>query len=100
MAEVSTDPRARARKSQSTILQRLAQPGIQSRIAGLLEVDESTVSRWKGDVERTALILMHLGLKVVDEKKVCVPADEIAMLRRAYRLLCAHAPWVLDEEGE
>ncbi len=100
MAEVSPDPAARARKSQSTILQRLAQQGMGARIAASLQVDESTVSRWKGDIERTAQILTLLGLKVVDEKKVCVPADEIGMLRRAYRLLCAHAPWVLDEEGE
>ena len=100
MAEVSTDPLARARKSQSTILQRLAQQGMGSRIAASLSVDESTVSRWKGDVERTAQILALLGLKCVEETKVCVSPDEIRMLRRAYKAACDHAPWLLDEGGE
>lgn len=100
MGEVSTDPAARARKTHSTILQRLAQQGIQARIAAQLQVDESTVSRWKGDLERTSQILSNLGLKVVSEDKVCVPADEIGFLRRAYKLTCANAAWVLDEDGE
>lgn len=100
MAEVSQDPLAKARKSQSTILQRLAQQGMGSRIAAALQVDESTVSRWKGDVERTAQILSLLGLKTVDESKVCLSPDEIRMLRRAYRVLCDHAPWLLDEGGD
>ena len=100
VAEVSPDPLARARKLQSAILQRLAQQGIQARIASTLQVDESTVSRWKSDLERTTQIIALLGLKVVSEEKVCVPADEIGFLRRAYKLTCAHAAWVLDEESE
>ena len=97
MAEVSQEPAARARKSQSTILQRLAQNGTQGRIAAQLQVDESTVSRWKGDLERTCLILAHLGLKVVDSGKVCVPPSEIAFLRAAYNRIAAEAPWMLNE---
>lgn len=97
--EVSTELAARSRKVQSAILNRLQQHGAQARIATELQIDESTVSRWKGDVERTAQVLSLLGLKVVSETSVCLPADEVKMLRRAYRLACAHASWVLDEDG-
>lgn len=100
IAESSPEPLAKARKSQTTVLSRLAPQGTQGRIAALLEIDDATVSRWKGDLERTCLILTHLGLKVVGAEQVCVPADEIKMLRRAYRLACTHAPWVLDEADE
>lgn len=101
VAEVSTDPAAKARKTQTTILQRLAQQGMQGRIAAQLQVDDSTVSRWKGDLERTAMILTHLGLKVVHDDKVCVPPGEIAFLRRAYTRVCETAPWILNEgDGE
>lgn len=101
MAEVSSDPLARTRKAQTTILQRLAQQGMGARIAASLNVDESTVSRWKGDVDRTSQILTLLGLKVVPDDKVCVPPGEIAFLRRAYTRVCEVAPWILNEgEGE
>lgn len=101
IGEVSPDPHAKARKMQSSILQRLAPQGIQSRIATLVGVDDSTVTRWKSDLDRTCLILTSLGLKIVSEEKVCVPADEIAFLRKAYHAVCEQAPWLLNEgEGE
>lgn len=100
IAEVSSDPAAKSRKTVSTVLQRLAQQGMQGRIAAQLQVDDSTVSRWKGDLERTALILAHLGLKVVPDDKVCVPASEIAFLRRAYTRVTEQAPWLLNEGDE
>lgn len=100
VSEVSTDPRARARKLQSAILQRLGQHGVQARLATELQVDESTVSRWKSDLERTTQILSLLGLKVVDENKVCVRPDEIGFLRKVYQRVCELAPWVMDEDAE
>lgn len=97
MAEVCTDAAAKARKSQSTVLSRLAPQGTQGRIAAQLQVDDATVSRWKGDLERTCLILAHLGLKIVDAGKVCVPPSEIAFLRAAYNRVAQEAPWMLNE---
>lgn len=81
-------------------MQRFAPSGTQGRIAAQLQVDDSTVTRWKGDLERTTLILTHLGLKVVSDDKVCVPPSEIAFLRRAYNRICELAPWLLNEEEQ
>lgn len=37
------------------------------------------------------------GLKAVDAGRVCVRAEEIAFLRRMYRVVSEQAPWLLDE---
>ena len=101
MAELSQDPHARARKMQSAILQRLGIQGTQARIAAALQVDESTVSRWKQDLERTCLILALLDLKTVEQTRVCVPPGEIAFLRATYNRIAQDAPWMLNEgQGE
>lgn len=85
---------------QSAILQRFAPQGTQGRIAAQLQVDDATVSRWKGDLERTCLILSLLGLKTVEESRVCVPPGEIAFLRAAYNKVSQQAPWLLNEGDE
>lgn len=96
MPESSPDPLARARKFQSQILQRLA--GMQAQVAAALGLSESTISRDKEGFERLCAILAHLGFKVVDQTKVCVPPGEIAFLRQLYAKVSADAPWMLDDE--
>lgn len=65
MSEVSQDVRASARKIETYLRNRLAEMG-QARVADKLNVHESTVSRWKdSDIERIALYLAALNLKVV-----------------------------------
>lgn len=95
--ESSTDPLARARKFQSQILHRLA--GAQAQVAAALGLSESTISRDKEGFERLCAILAHLGFKVVDQSKVCVPAGEIAFLRAAHTKVSQQAPWLLNEDG-
>ena len=73
MSPVSATPTERARKTHSTVLQRMQEPGIQAAIAAAQGVSESTISRIKSDkLEDAILLLMHLGFKVVPEGKVCV----------------------------
>lgn len=79
-AAVSPDALARSRKNASLILQRLASLG-QAAVADSLGVSESTVSRWKdGDIEKTALTLAVLGLRVVREDEATVDPRKLAAL--------------------
>lgn len=87
----------RARKSTSIVLQRLSPDGTQRKLAEVLGVSESTVSRWKEDVEPVMKLASHLGLKLVDEHRECIPRAEAAMLRRIYAVVSAQAPWLLQE---
>ena len=77
----------RARKNEQAILQRLSSVG-QATVAAAVKVDESTISRMKGDGKLTqfAEILAELGLKVVPETmRVFDPKDIDALLHLAKR---------------
>ena len=66
----------RCKRNQTTILKAIAAVG-QARIAELIGVSESTVSRYKdADVEKLAAVLAAAGLKVVLESANTVDADE------------------------
>lgn len=59
------------RKNFSMILRGLASVG-QASVAKQLDVNESTVSRWKdGDIERFAKLLALVGLKVAPRHYRC-----------------------------
>lgn len=77
----------RARKNQSVILQALASLG-QVRLAELMGLNETQVSRMKthGDLERTAQMLAHLGLKVVPESVQCFDPQYVEHLRALAQL--------------
>lgn len=79
------------------VLQRLSPDGTQRKLAEVLGVSESTISRWKEDVEPVMKLAARLGLKVVDENRECIPRAEAEMLRRVYAVVSAHAPWLLTE---
>lgn len=97
MAPPSPTPDERARKATSIVLQRLSPDGTQRKLAEVMDVSESTVSRWKESVEPVMKLLAQLGLKVVDVDRECIPRSEASMLRRAYAVTSEHAPWLLNE---
>lgn len=91
MAESCTANPDLARKSQSTILQRLASVG-QRPVADALSVSEATISRMKGEgVESFTAFLAALSLKVVPASSVCYPADHIEHLEYFARIGMARA---------
>lgn len=88
----------KGRRYHSLFLSRLAPEGTQKTIAQTLELSEPTISRSKEDAERVLAMLACLGLKVVDDKKTCVPATEIKFLRELYATVTQQAPWLLSED--
>lgn len=79
------------------VLQRLSPEGTQRHLAHVFGVSESTITRWKDDIEPVMKIAAHLGLKLVDAGRICVPAGEIEMLRATYARVSEQAPWLLNE---
>lgn len=69
---------SQATKNEAAILKRLASVG-QGTLAARLEVDESTVSKWKeqGRFTQLAQILAELGLKAVPAEFKCVDPTEL-----------------------
>lgn len=88
----------RARRYYTLFLSRLAPEGTQKTIAATLDLSEPTISRAKEDAERVMAMLACVGLKVVDDKKTCVPASEIKFLRELYANVTQQAPWLLSED--
>lgn len=74
---LSADTLARSRKTAATILQRLSSVG-QAALADALGVSESNISRWK--VEKTAIALTVLGLRVVRDDEQTVDPDKLRAL--------------------
>lgn len=73
--EVSTGLTESARKMHSLVLRRMHEPGMQTVLAELLNVAESTVSRMKSDqLGPMCELFAHLGLKLVNQDDVCVDA--------------------------
>lgn len=68
MASLSPTIAERSRKNHAAILRSLAAAG-QARVAALIGVDDSTITRIKdGQLERLAAVLAASGLKVVPEE--------------------------------
>ncbi len=80
------------------VLQRLAPDGTQKKLAHLNDVSESTITRWKEDVEHVMRLAAQLDLKLVDSRRECIPAAELKMLRRVYALAADQVPWLLQED--
>lgn len=81
MAPVSLSPHERARKSYSTVLRALQEPGRQVAAATAMGVSESTVSRIKTDqIEQVCLLLACVGLKVIPTSMECVPVEQMQAL--------------------
>ena len=81
MTEVSQDVRESARKIETTLRNRLAEIG-QVRMADKLNVSESTIARWKdAEIEKLALYIAGLMLKVVPSDANLIHADEVKAMR-------------------
>lgn len=78
MPESSAVLAARARKIEQVLLRALAKVG-QAHAADCIDVDESTISRWKdkrpdgkpGEIARMAMFLAALGLKATPQEYRC-----------------------------
>lgn len=97
MGASSMTPDERARKASSIVLQRLSPTGTQSALATALGVSEATISRNKEHIEAVLTMVAHLGLKVVDESRICLNPGEIKFLRETYARVQEQAPWLLNE---
>jgi hypothetical protein len=72
-------------------------------VAKALHKDESTASRiLSGErgctIQDFCTLLELVELKVVDKTKLCVPADELRMLRRVYNMVTARDQLFEDAE--
>lgn len=78
----------RTRKNEAAILRALASAGMLA-VAGHLNVDESTVCRWKDKlIGQMAGLLAVCGLKVVPATMRCFdPADIEAILHQAHKYM-------------
>lgn len=75
---------ARANKIEQTILHALAETG-QSVVAQQIQVNESTVSRAKADIQIIAKIMAACGLKVVPVSARCFNPKYIESLQHLAR---------------
>ena len=81
MTTVCKDSVARARKIESTILQRLASDASGAALAIVTGISESKISRLKTDhLPDVAAILAHLGLKVVPVEMECYKPEYIKLI--------------------
>ena len=85
MSTVSVPLSDNARKISRLILQRLASVG-QARVAVSCGVSESTVSRWKDEIDRVAVMLDALGCTLVDIDSRMVSAADLSTLLRLSRI--------------
>lgn len=63
-----------------------------AEIAEAVGCDESGASRIRANERACSLnawlrLMGHLGYKLVSKEKLCIPADELRMLRRAYAFI-------------
>lgn len=80
MAQLSPSIAEIARKNEQTVLHALAQRS-QTKVAELLGVADSTVTRFKdGGLEQAAALLAACGLKVVPVDMQCFPRDKVNAL--------------------
>ena len=81
MGSLSAQQEARSRKNLTVMLKALCAVG-QSSTASAIGLHESTVSRWKdGELEKLAVFLAVVGLKVEDVRCESIPAEELSALR-------------------
>jgi hypothetical protein len=80
IAEVSVDPHAKRRTTIALILKR-AQAATNRRIATDLEIEESTLSRWRDDhLQRAVDYVLAIGCKVVPADLICIDARRLDAL--------------------
>lgn len=92
-------PQERVRRSMTLVLQRLAVPGTQAKLAESASLSESTVSRIKTDrLEDVLTLLAHLDLKVVDASATCVPREKYAQMEAMATTLMQKAPRLYFED--
>jgi len=81
MDKVSIDPLARSRKIEATVLQRLASDASGHALAIVTGLSESKISRLKTDhLSDFALMLAHLGLKVVPADLECYKKEYVNLI--------------------
>lgn len=102
MSEIT--PKERMQRSLTLVLQRLAVPGTQAKLAEFANLSESTVSRIKSDrLEDVLTMLAYLDLKVVEASNTCVPREKFALMQDMCQTLMQKAPrlyWQDEEEAE
>jgi hypothetical protein len=81
MDSISNTPHETARKTASKVLQALSDNKA-SQISTITGMLEALISRLKNDhLSNFALVLAHLGLKVVPSHKLCFDPEYVASLR-------------------
>jgi len=91
LAEVSADRSTRTHKTMSLVLKR-AQTTANRRIAADLDIEESTLSRWRDDhLPRAVEYLLAIGCKVVPAELKCYDESYIALLNYFAQIGMRHA---------
>lgn len=81
MNQVSAAIVQASRKNEQLILHSLAEHG-QARIADMMGVHESTISRFKdGGISQASALVAALGLKIVPQRMECFDPEYVRALR-------------------
>lgn len=81
MPTLTAQQDARSRKNLTALLKALCTAG-QGATASAIGLHESTISRWKdGELEKLALFMAVVGLKVVPAEMRCYRPEEIEALQ-------------------
>ena len=87
MPQLSGTPIERARKAYSRVLQAMQEAGTARNLAPVLGVSEATISRIKNEkLEDAITLLYHLGFKVIEHDRECVPRDYLTALQTLARI--------------
>ena len=101
MAPSSIDHDARARSYASLVCKAMQEPGAAGKIAKESKLSEATVSRLKNDhLDNFALLLSHLGLKIVESDRVCVKRDAYEFLIHTHTRISQSNPELIWENDQ
>lgn len=94
MTHPAADPVLRARKITSTVIKSMHDGTSQAAVAAAMGMSESTVSRFISDhLDKFALVLAHVGLKVVPAEACFYDPEYVQALRvLAGRAMRAETP--------
>lgn len=101
MTQASFSPTETARKGVQLALQALQESGKAGAVAAAMGVSDSTISRIKTErLEEVALMLAHLGLKVVPANFKCVNPEAYAFLTTTHERVMRKSPELIWENDE
>ena len=98
-------PTERARKMLALVLNKMTDT-TQKAVAAAMGVSEPTITRMKtdemgsSDIQRVMHLLAHLGYKIVEQDRLCIPRDQYDVLVKTYTRIATKAPHLMWDDAE